>query len=134
MLGENLGSTSGRTVVQRVLASSPGGARTESTHRGGGTLLGVNFQDSTTYECELRPDGTIFGEGRGLDMGEGGELATWVGHGVGTFSDDGTLNFRGAIYVYSNSEKWQRLNAVACVYEYEVDADDNYKGELWEWK
>jgi len=32
------------------------------------------------------------------------------------------------IRLYSNSEKWQRLNAVACVYEYEVDADDNYEG------
>jgi hypothetical protein len=29
---------------------------------------------------------------------------------------------------------WQRLNAVASVFEYDVDADDNYKGTLTEWK
>jgi len=67
-------------------------------------------------------------------MGTGGEMATWTGQGVGTLSKDGGVSFRGALYLYSTSPKWQRLNAVASVFEYEVDADDNYKGVLTEWK
>ena len=67
-------------------------------------------------------------------MGKGGEIATWTGHGVGILKAGGGINFRGAIYLYSNSEKWKRLNKVASVFEYDVDANDNYKGGLWEWK
>ena len=94
----------------------------------------INIQGMVTYESELRPDGTIFGQGNGIYMGAGGQVATWVGSGVGIISEGGSVSFRGAIYLYSNSEGWQRLNGVASVFEYEVDADDNYKGELWEWK
>jgi len=88
----------------------------------------------STYESDLRPDGTIYGHGQGIYTGKGGEIATWVGQGVGIMSKGGGVSFRGAIYLYSTSEKWRRLNAVASVFEYEVDANDNYKGELTEWK
>ena len=42
-------------------------------------------------------------------MGKGGEVATWVGSGVGLFQPDGGVTFRGAIYLYSTSEQWTRL-------------------------
>ena len=134
MLGDKLGNVTGRVVLRRVLSSGWGAARTESTQRGTGTLLGVEFQELTSYESELRPDGTLFGAGQGIYMGTGGEMATWTGQGVGTLSKDGGVSFRGALYLYSTSPKWQRLNAVASVFEYEVDGDDNYKGVLTEWK
>jgi len=134
MLGDKLGNVTGKVVLRRVLSSGSGAARTESTQRGTGTLLGVEFQETTSYESELRPDGTVFGAGQGIYMGTGGEMATWTGQGVGTLSKDGGVSFRGALYLYSTSPKWQRLNAVASVFEYEVDADDNYKGVLTEWK
>jgi hypothetical protein len=134
MLGDKLGTVSGKLVVRRVLPSAPGTARTESSQRGSGTLLGVKYQDSGTYESELRPDGTIFGTGQGIYMGAGGELATWTGQGVGTLRKNGGVSFRGAVYLYSTAPKWQRLNTVAAVFEYEVDAKDNYKGTIYEWK
>jgi hypothetical protein len=134
MLGDKLANVTGRIVLRRVLPSVSGAARTESTQRGTGTLLGVGYQETSTYESELRPDGTVFGMGQGIYMGAGGEVATWTGQGVGTFTKDGGVSFRGAIYLYSTSAKWQRLNAVASVFEYEVDADDNYKATLTEWK
>jgi hypothetical protein len=133
MVGDKLGTVTGKVVLRRVVPSS-GAPRTETTQRGRGTLLGVQYQDVSTYESELRPDGTIFGSGQGIYMGKGGEVATWVGQGVGTMSKNGGVSFRGAIYLYSTSPKWQRLNSVASVFEYEVDAKDNYKGTLAEWK
>jgi len=133
MLGDTLGDVAGKVVLQRVVASASGAPRTETTQRGSGTLLGVEYQDMSTYESELRPDGTIFGSGQGIYMGKG-EMATWRGSGVGKLNANGGLSFRGAIYLYSATPKWQRLNTVAGLFEYEVDANDNYKGTLIEWK
>ena len=58
----------------------PAGARREWKPRkaGTGTLLGVQYQETSTYESELRPDGTLFGTGQGVYMGAGGEMATWT--------------------------------------------------------
>ena len=134
MLGDKLGNVAGRVILRRVLAAGPSGTRTESTQQGDGTLLGVEYREMSTYESDLRPDGTLFGSGQGIYMGSGGEMATWNGHGVGTFTKTGGVSFRGAIYLYSTSPKWQRLNAVASLFEYEVDADGGYKGTLSEWK
>ena len=134
MLGDKLGNVSGKVVLRRVLSSGSGAVRTESTQRGTGKLLGVEYEDMSTYESELRPDGTLLGTGQGIYMGKGGEMATWTGSGVGTFTKSGGVSFRGAIYLYSTSPAWQRLNAVASVFEYEVGADDSYKGTLTEWK
>src|SRR5262245_59675211 len=134
MLGDKLGNTMGKVVLRRVLAAGASATRVETTQQGVGTLLGVELREMGTYESVLRPDGTLYGSGQGLYMGGGGEMATWIGHGVGTLKKGGGVSFRGAIYVYSTSEKWKRLNAVAGLFEYEVDADDNYKATLTEWK
>jgi len=134
MVGDKLGNVLGKVVLRRVLSAGPATTRTESTQQGAGTLLGVDFRETSTYESELRPDGTVFGSGQGIYMGSKGEMATWIGQGVGGFTKSGGVSFRGAIYLYSTSAKWKRLNSVASVFEYEVDADGNYKGTLLEWK
>jgi hypothetical protein len=134
MLGDKLGQETGKVVLRRVIPSGAGAVRMEVSQRGHGTLLGVEYQDTSTYESELRPDGTLFGTGQGVYMGKGGEVGTWTGQGVGVMSPSGGVSFRGALYIYSTSPKWQRLNAVAAVFEYDVDPDDAFKGVLTEWK
>jgi len=67
-------------------------------------------------------------------MGKGGELATWMGQGVGTIKKDGAVSYRGAVYYQSASPAWTRLNSVAAIFEYEVDAQGNTRAQLWEWK
>lgn len=61
-------------------------------------------------------------------------MATWIGQGMGTIKDDGGVAFRGAVYYTTSSEAWRRLNRVAAIYEFDVDAEGNTKAELWEWK
>lgn len=134
MQGDKVGEATGKVVLQRILPSEPWAPKMEINQRGAGTLLGVRIQETGTYESSLGPDGTVFGGGQGTYMGEGGEVATWTGHGVGTFTERGGVKFRGAVFVYSQSEAWSRLNSVACIFEYEVDADDNHSAQLWEWK
>jgi hypothetical protein len=67
-------------------------------------------------------------------MGRDGDVATWVGQGVGTIGKGGAVSYRGAVYYQTASAKWSRLNTVAAVFEYEVDAQGNSRSQLWEWK
>ncbi len=134
MLGEKIGSESGKVTSQRVLPSHGGGPKIETTFQSTGTILGVKHSVTATYWSVVRGDGTLYGEGQGILMGQGGEMATWVGQGVGTIKKDGAVGYRGAIYYYSAAPAWARLNQVAAIFEYEVDPEGNCKGETWEWK
>jgi hypothetical protein len=134
MLGERIGDDIGKVTSQRVLPSVNGAPRMETSFQAAGTIYGVGTTDTGTYIATLRPDGTLFGEGQGVLMGKGGETATWTGQGVGTMKKDGAISYRGAIYYQSAAPAWAKLNALAGVYEYEIDAQGNTKGQLWEWK
>ena len=134
MLGDKIGSESGTVTGRRVLANPGGGPKMETTFEASGKMLGVNHTDIGTYWSVMRPDGTVYGEGNGIAMGEGGESMTWIGQGVGTLGKNGAVSFRGAVYYQSSSPKWSRLNSVAAVFEYNVDAKGNAKSTLWEWR
>lgn len=133
MLGENIGGETGKVTVQRVLPNGGGPPKTETSVRATGSLLGIETTDIGSYDSVLRADGTLFGEGQGIVMGKGGQVATWVGQGVGTIKEGGAVAFRGAVYYESSSPDWSRLNSRAALFEYEVDAEGNTKSELWEW-
>jgi hypothetical protein len=47
---------------------------------------------------------------------------------------DGSATYRGAIYFQTMPPKWSRLNKVAVLFEYQIDADGNTRSEYWEWK
>ncbi len=134
MLGDKLGVETGTVTTQRVLANPGGGPKMETSFHATGTLLGVKETVYGTYVAVVRPDGTLFGDGNGIIMGAKGEMATWTGQGVGTIKKDGSVSYRGAVYYSTSSAKWQRLNKIAAIFEYEVDAQGNTKGETWEWK
>jgi hypothetical protein len=134
MLGDKIGSETGKVTSQRVLANPGGGAKMETSFRANGKILGVSQTSTATYWSTVRPDGTVYGEGQGIVLGNGGEMATWVGQGVGTIKKGGAVSYRGAVYYQTSSPKWSRLNNVAAVFEYEVDGKGNTKSQLWEWK
>ncbi len=134
MLGEKLGGEAGKVTSQRVLPNPGGGPKMETSFQAHGTLLGVNTTSTGTYWSVVRPDGTLFGEGQGIVMGQDGEMATWIGQGVGTLKQGGSVSYRGAVYYQTSSPTWSRMNSVAAIFEYEVDAQGNSRSELWEWK
>jgi hypothetical protein len=134
MQGEKIGEESGKVTSQRVLPNPGGGPKMETSFQASSTLLGVTATETGTYWSAVRPDGTLYGEGQGIVMSKEGDLATWVGQGVGTLKKDGAVSYRGALYYQSSSPRWSRLNSVAAIYEYEVDAQGNIRSQLWEWK
>jgi hypothetical protein len=134
MLGDKIGEMSGKISLQRVLSNVGGGPKMETSFQANGTLLGTNVRETGTYWTVVRPDGTLYGEGQGVMATKAGKMATWTGHGVGTMKKDGTATYRGAIYFQTTPPQLSRLNKVAVVFEYEVDADGNTRSEYWEWK
>jgi hypothetical protein len=134
MLGEKIGECSGKITGRRVLANPGGAPKMETSFESTGHMLGIEEKEIGTYWSVRRPDGTLYGEGQGVNMGKGGETASWVGQGVGTLKKDGGVSYRGAIYYQSSSPTWSRLNGFATLFEYEVDAQGNTHSQHWEWR
>ena len=64
MLGDQIGESKGKRIVRRILSVEPPTA--EVSFEAVGTLLGVAANESVTYTSEVRPDGSIFGDGHGI--------------------------------------------------------------------
>jgi hypothetical protein len=131
MLGELIAQGSGKRTARRILSTEP--VTVEVSFEGSGQVLGVDAAEIGTYVSTIRSDGSIYGEGEGVLMTAEGPL-TWKGAGVGTFGERGAIRYRGAIYYHSASPKFSRLNAVAGVFEFDVDEAGNTQSKLWEWK
>jgi hypothetical protein len=121
-------------TVQRVLANPGGGPKIETSFQASGSILSVDIKDTGTYYTFVRPDGTQYGEGQGVMVTKDGEMATWTGHGVGAMNKDGTASYRGAIYLQTMPAQLSRLNKIAVLFEYHVDAEGNMRSDYWEWK
>ena len=134
MLGEKIGEISGKVTMQRVLPNLGGAPKMETSFQANGSLLGTNLKDTGTYWTVVRSDGTQYGEGQGVMITKDGKMATWTGNGVGTMKKDGSATYRGAIYFQTMPPKWSRLNKVAVLFEYSVDAEGNTHSDYWEWK
>ena len=134
MQGEKIGESLGKVTSRRVLSNPGGGPKIETSFEVSGRLLGVEDTETGTYWSVVRPDGSLYGEGQGIIMGKGGELATWVGQGVGTIKKDGGVSYRGAVYYQTSTPAWSHLNSVAGIFEFEIDAQGGSRSQLWEWK
>ncbi len=135
MLGEQIGEVTGQITGMRVLPDEGAGAKVEVSFQSSGTPLGVRASDMGTYVSAPRPDGTLFGDGRGVIMTEDGEMVAWRGQGVGPFTGHGmAVSWRGAIYYQTPSERLAALNGIAGVFEYETEESGKVAAKLHEWK
>jgi hypothetical protein len=132
-LGEMIGESHGKRTARRVLSTSPA-FKVEVSFEDRGKILGNEFNGITTYWSESRPDGSLYGEGQGVFLLQNGESITLKGAGAGTIKAGGAVSYRGAVYFSASSPKLARLNAVAAVFEFEVDASGNTHSKFWEWK
>ena len=87
-----------------------------------------------TYISVIHPDGSLHGDGQGMNMTADGEVVTWKGTGVGKFGPGGALSYRGMLFFVTASQKLARLNNACGAFEYEVDAAGGTVSKTWEWK
>jgi hypothetical protein len=132
MLGEQIGETTGKRLVRRVLSIDPPTA--EVSFEDSGQILGVPTTGVGSYTSVVRPDGSLFGNGQGITTTSDGEGITWTGTGVGHFGPGGSVSYRGMLFFQTTSQKLSRLNNACGAFEYEVDAAGATVSKTWEWK
>lgn len=135
MLGERIGDAIGEMTGLRVLPPLNHQPRLEVSFRQSGTIFGVHVDDMGTYESVARHDGTFTARGQGVAMTENGEILTWSGEGVGTpKGGPGAMAWRGAIYYRTSSQKLDRLNGMAVLFEFDTDESNKTQSTIYEWK
>ena len=132
MLGAQIGETTGKRIVRRVISTDP--TTVEVSFEDSGHLFGLPTTGLGTYTSIIRPDGSIFGEGEGINLTQDGEAITWKGMGVGKFGLNGAISYRGMLFFQTTSQKLARLNNACGAFEYEVDAAGSTTSKVWEWK
>jgi hypothetical protein len=132
MLGEQIGEVKGKRLVRRVVSINPPTA--EVSFEDSGHMLGVPTTGFGTYTSVVRPDGSLYGEGQGLNMTQDGETVTWKGTGLGKFGPGGSVSYRGMLFFQTTSQKLARLNNACGAFEYEVDPSGSTVSKMWEWK
>jgi hypothetical protein len=131
MLGAQIGETKGKRIVRRVISTDP--TTVEVSFEDSGQLFGVSTTGLGTYTSIIRPDGSIYGEGQGINLTPDGEGISWTGTGLGKFGADGAISYRGMLFFRTNSEKIS-LGSACGAFEYEVDPAGNTISKVWEWK
>ncbi len=132
MLSEQIYTGQGKRTARRVLDTQP--FTVEVSFEDKGTLLGLQGANIGTYSSSPRLDGTLVGEGQGIFASVDGEVLTWKGIGTGRLKPGGALSYRGALTFNATSQRFSRLNAIAGVFEFEVDEAGNTSSQIWEWK
>jgi hypothetical protein len=132
MVGEQIGETKGRRLVRRVVSINPPTA--EVSFEDAGQILGVPTSGMGTYTSVIRPDGSVLGQGQGINMTQDGEAITWTGTGIGTFGPGGSISYRGMLFFQTTSQKLERLNNTCGAFKYDVDASGSTISKIWDWK
>lgn len=133
MLGEVVLEGSGKSTGLRVIPDRRQGLKVEVSFQGRVKVIGQDGSTIGTYLSSEWPDGRVYGEGPGILTTDQGETATWFGNGIGK-RHGSAVSWRGMLYYQTASKKLSRLNGMAIVFEYEVDAEGNFQIKGWEWK
>jgi hypothetical protein len=129
MLGAQIAEGRGKRTGRRVLATSP--LKVEASAEETSTFLDVAGMSIITYSAQIKPDGSLDGEGDGVFLAPGGEMVTWKGIGVGRMAG-GSIQYCGSLSFTTTSQKLAQLNGVSGVFQWEIDAEGNTHSQIWE--
>src|SRR5437016_1858423 len=133
MLGEQIGEGRGKRTARRVVSTEPT-FKIEVSFEDTAKLLGIDGMTIGTYVSGTKADGSLHGTGEGVWASSEGDIVTWKGMGIGRLQPGGAVSYRGCLSYTTTSAKLSRLNSVAGVFEFEVDANGNTASKVWEWK
>jgi len=131
MLGAQIEEGRGKRTGRRVISTDPH-FKIEATVEENTRLLGHDGVNIITYTSTTKPDGSVHGEGEGVFATLDGQLVKWRGVGVGRFGEGGAISYCGAVSYTTASEKLAKLNGVAGIFQWEIDAQGNTHSKMWE--
>jgi hypothetical protein len=113
------------------------GPKIEVSYVGNATIRGgINATNMGAVWSITNPDGTIYGEGKGiLTSNATGEMATYTFQSVGQYGSDSKLRNHGSIFFNTNtssSGQLSFLNNMVGVYADEIDSAGNAITKVWE--
>ena len=123
----------GKITNQRVLEVHPHPV-IESTFVANSTILGnISAHDLGTYWATFYPNGSVHGEGHGINTATNGEFVTWIAEGVGNVNPVGDVRFKGSLFFHTSSQgELSYLNNKVGFFDYEVDSEGNTSATVWE--
>ena len=133
MIGKQIGEETGQVTSMRVLPFDGPATKMDVSFQAQGRLLDCDVNETGSYVSLMRPDGTLFGEGQGVQMGSDGSFVRWIGQGSGRMTAPGRVSWRGAIHYSQASGKLATLNGTCAAFEYETDESGKTEARLWEW-
>ena len=130
-----LDETVAMTGGVRVLPNDEPGTKVEICAQGVGTIRGVAETSMYTYTQLQRPDGSIYGEGRGIITTKDGDVIVVTATGSGKVpAPGGAIKFRTMVHVQSAPAKYADLQGIGLAGEYDVQPDGGATHKCWEWK
>ena len=130
MLGAQIEEGRGKRTGRRVIATNP--LKVEATAEEAAKFLGVEGMSIITYTSQTKPDGSLHGEGDAVFATLDGDIVTWRGIGVGRFGEGGSIHYCGSLSFTTTSQKLGKLNGIAGVFEWQIDAQGNTHSKIWE--
>ena len=136
MLGDQIGDrTRQGDRMPKCFDPKRRGPGIEATFEAAGEILGVESFDNG--HCTPRPcgqNGTVYGEGQGVVKGANGQMASWVGQGIGELGAEKRSVIAARSTTRARRRSGRVSNGVAAIYDYEVDEQGNSDAKMWEWK
>ena len=130
-----LDETVSMTGGVRVLPNDEPGTKVEVCAQGAGTIRGVAETSMYTYTQLQRPDGSVYGEGRGIITTKDGDVIVITGAGSAKAPESGgAIKFRTMLHVQSAPAKYADLQGIGLAGEYDVQPDGGTTHKCWEWK
>jgi hypothetical protein len=122
-LGNPFLEEKGKVIVQRVTGITNGLPRIETSFSANDTINGnIAAREIGSYVTAPRPT-------------SGNGMATWTGQGIGHFTSDGTIVFRGSLFFTTTSTgKLAFLNNMVGMFQYQVNLSGNTSAKVWGWK
>ncbi len=122
-----------KLIYQRVL-NVIGNPQIEDSVIEHGLLSGVgNVTDIETWLNTYRTSNIIYGEGKGIMISADGQMAPWIGYGVGQIQNNGTMLFKDIIFFSNNATgNMKFLDNVIGLYIAKVEGN-NQTTKIFKW-
>lgn len=132
---ERIGNLRGKVTGMRVLAPDGLFPRMEVTVQAKGVIKGIEVLQTVTYWSGPRADGSLAGEGYGIDLLPDGQATSFKGSGVGRPAGNGmAADWRATIQYQPNATKLASLSEGPVFVDYHVDEEGNAEGTLYQLK